>query len=354
MSARPLELGLYTDSLPDLGFEAVLDIAAEIGATGIEIATGGQSSAPHLRIDELLADAPARARFLAAFESRGLRIAALNCSAWPLHPVVGEAHVALIRSTIRLAAELGVRKIVSMSGSPGDGPGASTVNFVWYPWPADALALLERQWTAAIDLWQHLGVEAAAAGVERIALELHPLHLAYNVPTLRRLRDAVGPVIGANIDPSHLFWQQMDPIAVIQALGPAVHHVHLKDTELVPDQLAITGVLDQRPFDDPSNRAWVFRTAGSVHGEEFWSEFVDALEGVGYDDVLAIENEDASLAPEAAVREAARFMRSVLEGGPPAGVGPGAGGAAGGAGGTPAEGALGAKRRSDRRPRGPR
>jgi sugar phosphate isomerase/epimerase len=312
VSARPLELGLYTDSLPHLGFEAVLDIAAEIGATGIEIATGGQSSAPHLRIDELLGDASRRARFAAAFESRGLRIAALNCSAWPMHPVVGDEHVALIRSTIRLAAELGVRKIVSMSGSPGDGPGSSTVNFVWCPWPADALALLERQWVAAIDLWQDLGAEAAAAGVEQIALELHPLHLVYNVPTLQRLRDAVGPVIGANVDPSHLFWQQMDPIAVIRALGPAVHHVHLKDTEIVPDQVAIAGVLDQRPFDDPTNRAWVFRTTGSIHGAEFWSAFVTALREVGYDDVLAIENEDARLPPETAVREAANFMHSVL------------------------------------------
>ncbi len=314
MSARPLELGLYTDSLPHLGLEAVLDIAAEIGATGIEIATGGQSSAPHLRIDELLADAGQRARFLAAFESRGLRIAALNCSAWPLHPVVGDEHVALIRSTIRLAAELGVRKIVSMSGSPGDGLAASAVNFVWYPWPADSLALLERQWAAAIDLWQDLGAEATAAGVERIALELHPLHLAYNVPTLQRLRDAIGPVIGANLDPSHLFWQQMDPVAVIRALGPAVHHVHLKDTEVIPDEVAIAGVLDQRSFDDPAQRAWVFRTAGSVHGPGFWSAFVAALREVGYDDVLAIENEDAGLTPEAAVRQAGGFMRSVLDG----------------------------------------
>ena len=353
MSARPLELGLYTDSLPDLGFDAVLDIAAEIGATGIEIATGGQSAAPHLRIDELLADAGKRAAFASTFESRGLRIAALNCSAWPLHPVVGDEHVALIRSTIRLAAELGVRKIVSMTGSPGDGPGASTVNFVWYPWPADSLALLGRQWAAAIDLWQALGAEAAAAGVERIALELHPLHLVYNVPTLERMREAVGPIIGANIDPSHLFWQQMDPIAVIRALGPAVHHVHLKDTELVPEQLAIAGVLDQRPFDDPSNRAWVFRTIGSVHDVKFWSAFVSALDEVGYDDVLAIENEDVSLPPETAVREAASFMHSVLEGvahrpgrrEEERRVAPGE---------LAAEGALGAKRRSDRRPRGPR
>ena len=312
MSARPLELGLYTDSLKHLGFEAALDVAAEIGATGIEIATGGQSSAPHLRIDELLGDAARRAEFVAAFERRGLRIAALNCSAWPLHPVVGDAHVALIRSTIRLAAELGVHKIVSMSGSPGDGPGSTTVNFAWYPWPDDAVALLDRQWAAAIELWQDLGASARDAGVERIALELHPLHLVYNVPTLLRMRDAVGPVIGANVDPSHLFWQQMDPLAVIRALGPAVHHVHLKDTELVPDQVAIAGVLDQRPFDDPSNRAWVFRTAGSVHGRAFWSAFVAALREVGYDDVLAIENEDAGLTPEAAVEQAARFMRPLL------------------------------------------
>lgn len=312
MSARPLELGLYTDSLKHLAFETVLDVAAEIGATGIEIATGGQSSAPHLRIDELLGDAGRRAEFAAAFERRGLRIAALNCSAWPLHPVVGDEHVALIRSTIRLAAELGVRKIVSMSGSPGDGPGSSTVNFAWYPWPADAVSLLERQWAAATDLWQDLGAAARAAGVERIALELHPLHLVYNVPTLQRLRDAVGPVIGANIDPSHLFWQQMDPLVVIRALGPAVFHVHLKDTQIVPDQVAIAGVLDQRSFDDPAQRAWVFRTAGSVHGHEFWSAFVAALREVGYDDVLSIENEDAGLTPEAAVEKAARFMRTVL------------------------------------------
>jgi sugar phosphate isomerase/epimerase len=314
VSPRLLELGLYTDSLPDLGFEAALDIAAEIGATGIEIATGGQSSAPHLRIEELLGDARRRAGFAAAFERRGLRIAALNCSAWPLHPVVGEEHVVLIRSTIRLAAELGVRKIVSMSGSPGDGPGSSTVNFTWYPWPADAVALLERQWAAAMDLWRDLGAEAVAAGIERIALELHPLHLVYNVPTLQRMRDAVGPVIGANLDPSHLFWQQMDPVAVIRALGPAVHHVHLKDTEIIPDQVGIAGVLDQRSFDDPSARAWVFRTVGSVHGSEFWMAFVAALREAGYDDVLSIENEDAGLTPEAAVREAARFMRSVLDG----------------------------------------
>lgn len=307
-----MELGLYTDSVPSHTFEAALDLAARANATGIEIATGGQSSAPHLRIGELLADPARQASFVGAFTRRGLRIAALNCSAWPLHPTKGDEHVALIRSTIQLAGELGVKKIVTMSGNPGDGPGSSTVNFVWYPWPSDGVALLGRQWDAAIGLWRDLGAYALAHGVEQIAFELHPLHLVYNVPTLLRMREAVGPIIGANIDPSHLFWQQMDPIAVVRALGRAVHHVHLKDTQLLPSQVGIAGVLDQRPFDDPTNRAWVFRTVGSVHGHEFWSGFVSELRATGYDDVLAIENEDASLSPQEGVEEAAAFMLPLL------------------------------------------
>jgi sugar phosphate isomerase/epimerase len=222
--------------------------------------------------------------------------------------------VDLIRKTFRLAGELGVRKVVTMSGCPGDGTGASTINFVWYPWPQDARALLARQWAATIDLWQGLAAEAERAGVERLAFELHPLHLVYNVPTLLRMREAIGPIIGANLDPSHLFWQGMDPLAVIRALGQAVHHVHLKDTQVAADQVAIAGVLDQRPFDDPSQRAWVFRTVGSVHDSDWWSAFVAGLRDVGYDDVLSIENEDAGLGPEAAVEAAARFMRPILAG----------------------------------------
>ena len=307
-----MELGLYTDSVKHLSFEGALDLAAEIGARGIEIAVGGQSSAPHLRIHDLLSDAARRKAFADAFSSRGLRIAALNCSAWPLHPVLGEEHTELIRATIRLASELEVSKIVTMSGNPGDGPNGSTVNWIWYPWPPDAVALLERQWQEAIPLWQDLGAYALVNGVERIAFELHPLHLVYNVPTLQRMREAVGPVIGANVDPSHMFWQQMNPVAVIAALGPAVHHVHLKDTQLVPDQVAIAGVLDQRPFADPTQRAWVFRTVGRAHDRAFWTAFIGALRTARYDDVLSIENEDRSQPPEEGVREAAAFITPLL------------------------------------------
>jgi sugar phosphate isomerase/epimerase len=307
-----MDLCLYTDSVPDLSLDDALDLAVRIGCGSIEIAGGGQSSAPHLRLAELLGD-PGRLRaFREAFATRGLRIAALNCSAWPLHPVHGPAQEAIIRDTIRLAGELGVETIVSMSGTPGDGPGASTVDWVFYPWPADAVALQDRQWEMAIPFWQDIATHAAAHGVKSIAFELHPLHLVFNVPTLLRMRDAVGPVIGANMDPSHLFWQQMDPLAAIAALGPAIQHVHLKDTGLQAERLALAGVLDTTPFERAEDRAWVFRTVGRVHDRAWWGSFIDALRAVGYDGPLSIENEDPYQPAVAGVEEAAALIRPLI------------------------------------------
>jgi sugar phosphate isomerase/epimerase len=199
-----------------------------------------------------------------------------------------------------------------MSGTPGDGPGATFLNWVWYPWPEEGVELLERQWDQAVPVWRDLARLALDHGVERIALELHPLHLVYNVPTLVRMREAVGDVIGANVDPSHMFWQQMDPVAVVRALGPAVHHVHLKDTELVAGQVAVAGVLDSRPFEPPQGRAWVFRTIGRSHDARFWADFIAALAEVGYDDLLSIENEDPDQPQAEGVREAAAFIRPLL------------------------------------------
>ena len=307
-----IDLSLYTDSVPSMPLEHALDLAVEIGARAVEIAAGGQSSAPHMQVDQLLADPRALGAFRGAIESRGLRIGALNCSSWILHPIHDRRHEAIILSTIELAARLGVSTIVTMSGCPGDGEASSTINWVWYPWPDDAVELRDRQWATAVERWRAITRRAEDAGITRLAFELHPLHLVYNVPTLLRMREEVGPVIGANLDPSHLFWQQMDPLAVIHALQDAVYHVHLKDTEAVPDQLALAGVLDGRPFARPGERAWNFRTVGVGHGAEFWSAFIDALHDIGYGGVLSIENEDAYQQSEEGVRQAAAFVRPLL------------------------------------------
>lgn len=304
-------LCLNTDSLAALSFEQALDVAARLGIEAVEVAAGGHSAAPHMRIEDLLRDPAARSRFAHAIGSRGLQLNAINCSSDPLHPGHGAKHLALIKDSIRLAGELGVQKIVAMSGCPGDSRGARTVNWIWFPWPDEMLAIREQQWEIAIDLWRDVAEFAAQHGVRRIALELLPLQLVYNVPTLLRLRDAVGPTIGANIDPSHMFWQQMDAARVVRALGPAVHHVHLKDAQLFGDELAVNGVLDYRSWDDPAHRSWVFRTVGQGQPVEVWRAFLGALTEIGYEDALSIENEDLLLPGESGVREAVCFMQSL-------------------------------------------
>jgi sugar phosphate isomerase/epimerase len=285
-----VNLCLNTDSLAELSLEAALDFAAGLGIRSVELAAGGQSPAPHLRLGELLADQTKRAELADMIASRDMRLAAINCSAWPMHPVRGIEQVELIHNSIRLASDLEVNKIVTMSGCPGDSPQARAVNWIWFPWPPDMQSIREEQWELAIDTWGGVADFALAHGVDRIALELHPLQLVYNVPTLLRLRDAVGPVIGANIDPSHLFWQQMDAVRVVSALDP-------------------------RPWDDPAHRSWIFRTIGQGHPASFWCAFVDALHAIGYDDVLSIENEDPLLPGVAGVREAVTFVTSLTAGG---------------------------------------
>lgn len=307
-----MKLGLHTDSLGGRPFGEMLDIAAEAGVEGLELAAGGQSPAPHLRLDELLAEEPARAGLLEEIRARGLEICALNCSAWPLHPVFGADSQELIERTFQLAELLEIETVVTMSGTPGDAPGDSTFTWPWYPWPPDQVALLERQWEQTLELWASLVDRAQAHGVRRLAFELHPLHLVYNVPTLERLREALGPVIGANVDPSHLLWQRMDSAAVVRELGPAVHHVHLKDTRYDQGQLGLAGVLDSRPFADPDRRAWTFCTLGRGHGIDFWAGFVAALREVGYDGALAIEHEDPLAGDAEGVLEGARFVRPLL------------------------------------------
>lgn len=306
-----MRLGLYTDSVADLSFEEALDFAVDIGAQCVEIAAGGQSSAPHMRVFELVRDASKRARFEEAIRGRGLELSAINCSAWPMHPVVGAEHVGIMEAAIELAGLLGVEKIVTMSGCPGEGPAGRHINWVWYPWPEELTALLERQWEEATALWRRLASFATDRGVRRIALELHPLHLVYNAPTLLRLREAVGDVIGANVDPSHMFWQQMDAADVVRALGDAVFHAHLKDVEFTASELALSGVLDNRGFE--GRRAWIFRTVGDGHGEAFWTSFLRALADVGYEEALCLEHEDPTLPRREGVERAATFVRPLIE-----------------------------------------
>jgi sugar phosphate isomerase/epimerase len=310
-----VHIGLVTDSLSDLPLEALLDRAAECGITALEFGCGNWSAAPHMALDALLASEAARRELLAQLAERGLAISALNCSGNPLHPGEhGARHRGVTSATLRLAGLLGVERVVLMSGCPG-GPGDANANWITTAWPPEAARVLAWQWQeVAIPYWTALVREAEAAGVRRLCLELHGQQLVHNVASFRRLREAVGPLVGVNLDPSHLFWMGADPVVAVRSLGDAIYHVHAKDTRIDAGIAARHGLLDTTPNDRLADRAWSYVTLGYGHDLLWWRQFCTALRLVGYDDVLSIEHEDLLLTPLEGVRRSVALLREAIPG----------------------------------------
>jgi sugar phosphate isomerase/epimerase len=307
-----MKIGMITDSLAGLPFDRMLDAAAELGLDCLEFGCGNWSSAPHLSLDLLLESAPERRNFLARLRERGLSISALNCSGNPLHPgAEGRRQHEVTLKTIRLAALLGLERVVMMSGLPG-GPGDANPNWIVTDWPPECGRILDHQWNEVIiPYWRELVAYAEGAGVRRLCLELHGHQAVYNVATLQRLRDAVGETVGANYDPSHPIWMGADPLASVRALGAAIYHVHAKDTRIERASAARDGVLETRPASTPAARSWNYVTIGCGHDEGWWRRFCAELRGAGYDDVLSIEHEDATMAPLEGVQRSVELLRRV-------------------------------------------
>ncbi len=314
-----MQIGMVTDSLAQLPFDELLDTAAKLGLTHLEFPTGGWSSAPHLDVDELLADPAARDRFTGAIADHGLAISALNANGNQLHPVIGAQVDAVLRKTVDLAALLGVPTVVCMSGLPGGAPGERTPNWVTTSWPPETQEILDYQWNEiAIPYWRDLAQYGTDKGI-RFAVEMHGDQLVYNAATLLRLREAAGKAVGANFDPSHPMWMGADPLSMARALRGVVHNVHAKDSRRTPEIADVNGMLDTQPPEKSYDRAWNYVTLGLGHpgGQQFWGRFLADLRAGGYDGVLSIEHEDVQMDAVEGVEQTIRLLREVLLVGPP-------------------------------------
>ena len=307
-----MKIGMVSDSLGHLPFEEMLDQAASLGVEGIEVNAANWTAAPHIDRAGLLADARARRDFCRAFEARGLDLIALNANGNQLHPVEGARQSAALYETIRLAGALGLDRVVLMSGLPAGGPEDQTPNWIICSWPPETSRILRWQWEERLlPYWHDLATFAKAQGVTKLCIELHGNQLVYNVPALLKLRQAIGPIVGANLDPSHLFWMGADPLAAVEALGDAILHCHAKDTALNRQKQATTSLLENGPLADGAARAWSYITLGFGHGEQWWREFCYRLRMVGYDGWLSIEHEDVVLSRIEGVRRSVDLLRAV-------------------------------------------
>ena len=306
-----MKVGVFAVLFAQRPFEEVLDYIKATGCDAVEIGCGGYPGDAHCKPAELLADAGARDRFKAALDDRGIEISALSCHGNPLHPdrALAGAHDAAFRDTVRLASELGVGTVVTFSGCPGDSDASTAPNWVTCPWPPHFLETLEWQWTEKVGPYWSEAAEFAKAHGVRVAIELHPGFVAYHTESFLRLRAIGGETIGVNFDPSHLFWQGMDPLTCVRELGSSIYHVHMKDTWLDPANIRRNGVLDTKPYTDELHRSWIFRTVGYGHGQEFWRHLISELRLAGYDGALSIEHEDSLMSTSEGFTRAVSFLR---------------------------------------------
>ena len=311
-----MKLGVYNAILHDRPLPEALKVIADLGLSGIEINTGGFLPPVHVPdMDEILVSDAARDDYLGLFEGTGVSITGLNCNGNPLHPKpeIGAKHAEDVRRSIRLAHRLGQDRVVTMSGLPGGEPGATVPNWVVNAWNSASLDVLDHQWGIVADFWRETDRMAADHGV-KVALELHPQNVVFNTADVRKLIELTGAThVGVELDASHLFWQQMDPVAVVRELGPLILHAAAKDVRINKDNAALYGVLDNSfrrlsPEEDrtnlggdewanewPKDSAWDFVALGRGHDTAYWAEFLTALHEVDPDMAVNIEHEDVSL-----------------------------------------------------------
>ncbi len=308
-----MKLGLLTVLYAKLSLDEVLRKIKPLGIRTVELGTGNYPGDSHLKLEWL--SAPAKIKeFKQKLEDQGFAISALSCHGNPLHPnkQIAGAHQETSRKTILMAEKLGVTRVLDFSGCPGDSENAKYPNWVATPWPPDYPEVLKWQWEKkVIPYWKKRAKFAEQHGV-RIGIEMHPGFVVYSPESLLKLREAAGPALGCNFDPSHMFWQGIDPCTAIRKLGEAVFHVHAKDTRMYEVNFRVNGVLDIKPYSDEKNRSWIFRTVGYGHGREFWTDLVSTLQMVGYDDVLSIEHEDSLMSADEGLSKAASFLNNLI------------------------------------------
>jgi sugar phosphate isomerase/epimerase len=326
-----VKLGAYTACLHDKSLDEVLPLLAEMGFESLEVNAGGFIRAPHVHVDALMASAKARKEYLAQIADAGMTLTALNVNGNPLHPdpEVGPAHARDLQAAIELAGLLGVRNVVAMSGLPGAHPGATAPSWVVEPWNSAFTEVLDYQWEDhTVPFWRDVEARAARAGV-RMCVEMHPHNVVYNPATLVRLIEQAGAThIGAEMDPSHLFWQGIEPVAAIEYLGDRVFHAAAKDVRINEGSRRLHGVLDDRfsppgPGEQgvniggryvlnkfPPDPPWQFVAVGRGHDVQYWASFLSALAGVDPGIAVNVEHEDTELGQLEGLKVAAETLRS--------------------------------------------
>ena len=309
-----MKLGCLTAMFSDKSLKQTLDILRPFGLQAVELGVGNYPGSPHVPVKELLKSPRKCKEFVKMLKDEGLEISALSCHGNCLHPdpAFAKANAKAQTDAIVLASKLGVKVVNDFAGCPGADEKSTKPNWVTCAWPEDFAEIVEWQWDKkVIPYWRKQAKFAKNHGV-KIGFEMHPGFVVYNCDTLLRIRKECGASLGANFDPSHLFWQGMDPIACVRLLGNAINHVHAKDSKVDPSNAAVNGTLDYKHYGDELKRSWIFRTVGYGHGLDWWCDFISTLRLIGYDGAISIEHEDSLMSSMEGLSKAVALLKQAL------------------------------------------
>lgn len=312
-----MELSVMSPVLNNMGLEEAIKYLGSLKVDSMELGVGGYPGKALCDAADFLANPEKIENLKKLLAENNIKLSALACHGNPIHPdkKTAKQFEDDFNNAVLLAEKLGVETIIGFSGCPGDCENSKYPNWVTCAWPEDYLAILDWQWNEVlIPYWKKESEFCKAHGIKKIAFEMHPGFMVYNPETVLKLRAAVGDIIGANFDPSHLFWQGIDPVEAIKYLGKenAIYHFHAKDTRIDDANTSVNGVLDTKNYGDILDRSWVFRTVGYGHGKQVWNDIISTLKAVGYDGAISIEHEDGLMSPKEGLEKAVSFLKEVL------------------------------------------
>ena len=241
-----MKIGVLTAPLGDRDRKAAFETVQALGYEAVELGSGEFTSDSHAGLDRLVAEPGEIAALRDDLDAAGLELSSLSCHGNPLHPNSDYAARAdrVTRDSIRVAGELGSRRSTS-SPDARDARGWGLPELGRPP----LAAVLRRPARVAVERAGHSLLDrscafAAGHGVG-LAIEMHPSNVVYNTDTLLRLREACGETVGANFDPTHLWWQGMDPFVSLRAIAAAdaLFNVHIKDIAFNRAEVERAGVL---------------------------------------------------------------------------------------------------------------
>lgn len=310
-----MKLGINSLFILCFEFEEGLRISSELGARMIELGTAGEPSRKYCDPDKLLANRSDLDRWLDTLKKYELEISAFSVHGAMLSPDKQQAEDYLVhfRKVCRLAETVGVDCLTLNSGTAEGAEGESTPCWVVDPTSAENRAILRWQWEQrVIPVWTELARIAGDHGC-RLAIEPWIGNVVHSPMSLMKLREAIGPIIGCNLDPSHLFVQQVDVLETIRFLGDALFHVHMKDTRIDERNLRLRGVLDTTTaMASPQDRAWTFGLVGWGHDEKFWRDFITNLRFINYTGALSVEMEVDYMDVEDGLRKSFEYLRPLV------------------------------------------